>query len=125
MLHGKIETRVWPTPYRGQVLLCASKVPYSADERLELSGREQVFRMPFLCDPYGKELLGHAFAVGNLVDCRKMTEADEDACFVKYRPGLWCHIYEDVRLIQPFPWKGVQGLKPVPPEILDQIIYIE
>ena len=32
MLKGKIETRSWPTNYRGLVLICASKAPYSIKE---------------------------------------------------------------------------------------------
>ncbi len=112
MLHGKIETRSWPTKYRGRVLICASKKPYTESEMLGISGEVQTQRI--LIKIHGekmKEPEGVAIAVGNLVDCRPMTKEDEEKCFVKFQEGLWCHIYEDVQPLKPFQWKGTQGWK--------------
>jgi hypothetical protein len=117
MLRGKIETRRWPTKYRGPVLICAAKYQYKGAELLELCGTRQLYRMPYLGEPYGmRQTLGHAIAVGNLIDCRPMTPEDEDATFVKFAPGLFCHIYQDVKAIDPLPWKGYQGWRTVPDE---------
>ena len=55
------------------------------------------------------ETKGYAIMVGNLVDCRLMKPEDEHACFVKYSSSLWCHIYEDVKRIEPIPFKGRQA----------------
>ena len=49
---------------------------------------------------------GKAIAIGRLVHCRPMLPEDEDKCFVKYNPDLFCHIYEDVRPIEPISWRG-------------------
>jgi hypothetical protein len=65
---------------------------------------------------------GKAIAIGRLTDCRPMKLEDEDKCFVQYCPDLFCHIYENVQAIKPFPWKGSQGWKEVSIEIKNQII---
>ncbi len=140
MLHGKIETRTWETKYRGLVLICASKTAYSEAQILSISGEVQTQRSFLtIIDAERKQYLGHAIAVGNLVDCRPMRLCDEDKCFVEYREPwienqangkppkdkmLWCHIYEDVKAIKPFPWTGVQGWKEVSQEIIDSIVYL-
>lgn len=111
---NKIETRTWPTKYRGPVLICASQKAYPWNVVRDICGPDQFDRL--LSSKMQKELVltgtdGHAIALGILVDCRPMQPADEDKCFVKYYSDLWCHIYENVRPIKPFPWKGSQGWK--------------
>ena len=115
MLVGKIETRTWPTKVRGKVLICASAKSYSNEMVNQISG---IFKMFLLSDLIRKLLpssvldvfiTGHAIAIGDLVDCRPMTKDDEEKCFVQYREGLWCHVYENVQAIKPFPLKGCQG----------------
>lgn len=121
MLHGKIETRTWNTNYRGRVLICAGLTPYSDRELLQLSG---VMQMKRIDERIHVQKTGAAIAVGLLVDCRPMLPTDQDACFVKYNPLLFCHIYKNVRAIEPFPWKGSQGWRTVPPEVIKQIKYL-
>lgn len=124
MLHGKIETRTWPTKYRGEVLICAGKQPYNSDQIFNICGAEQLKRLPYLGEPYGKRTtFGHAIAVGTLVDCRPMRPEDADACFVEYWKELYCHIYENVRPIKPMPWKGSQGWGMVSTFVESQIEY--
>lgn len=123
MLQGKIETRVWKTDYRGFVLICTSKKKYNNQEVLNISGPEQYQRVIDMLD--GKEMKhGYAIAIGKLIHCRKMIKADEDKCFVEYNPDLWCHIYEDVRPIVPFEWKGTQGWKKLIRLDLEKILLI-
>ena len=112
MLHGKIETRTWNTNYRGLVLICSSQKSYTGAKIFEISGSELV---KLICSVIASdnsrimELNGYAIAIGKLVDCRFMQPEDEEKCFVKYSEGLYCHIYEDMKLIKPFRWKGSQG----------------
>lgn len=123
MLQGKIETRVWKTDYRGLVLICTSKKKYNNQEVLNITGPEQYQRI--IDAIAGKEMKhGYAIAIGELVHCRKMIKEDEDKCFVKYHPDLWCHIYENVYPIFPIEWKGTQGWKTVSDEIKKQIAVI-
>ncbi len=122
MLHGKIETRTWNTNYRGWVLICSSKLPYNWDAVLRISGNCQKDRITKLSLT---EILhfhyAQAIAIGYLSDCRKMKPEDEDRCFVQYHPDMFCHVYENVQAIIPFPWKGSQGWKEVTHEIKNQI----
>lgn len=126
MLYGKIETRSWNTNYRGPVLICTSQRSYDLYSAKEICGN-YLFDLMFSkmnSDSGIIDLNGYAIAVGNLVDCRPMTLDDEAATFVQYRPGLYCHVYENVRPIKPFPWKGSQGWKTVDPEIIKTIVYL-
>lgn len=144
MLHGKIETRVWPTNYRGLVLICASLKPYSDTQILNICGKEQYLHAHKTLNG-NSGLPGHAIAIGKLVHCRPMVKEDEDKCFVEYqepwlatdkngiltkkaamgiKTKLWCHIYEDVKPIEPFPWSGTQGWKEVTEEQKKQIILL-
>lgn len=71
--------------------------------------------------------LGKAIAIGELVDSRLMKLTDEEKCFVQYHEPwkelrkmkdgtikevevkLYCHIYRNVKRIEPFSWTGTQG----------------
>ena len=127
MLYGKIETRKWKTDYRGPVLICISKKSYSLDELHDLCGEYVVH---IIIGTLGNEpaqfddVCGYAIAVGNLVDCKKMTPEDEDDCFIKYNPDLWCHFYENIREIKPIPFKGKQGWSTLDQSFIDKIEYI-
>ena len=120
MYYGeKIETRTWSTKYRGLVLICVSKKPYTPQELFRITGPLQMIRINDLFvkqtgmdfHKIGKATAGTAMYIGELVDCRKMKREDEDKCFVQFNPGLYCHVYKNVRRIEPFPWKGSQGWK--------------
>lgn len=124
MLAGKIETRTWKTKYRGWVLICSSKQSYRLDQIEIISGRNSLIRIADLfqeTDCFTMKT-GHAIAIGYLSDCRLMRPEDEEACMVKYYPGLYCHVFEDVQILpQAFPWIGKQGWGKVPDEVKKQI----
>ncbi len=126
MLHGKIETRKWPTDYRGLVLICASKTPYSRKQMASIIGWDFSIQSHInaITNQDFSNTLGKAIAVGNLVDCRPMKRDDEEKCFVKFYPDLFCHIYKPIRPIKPFPYKGQQGWKKLKDDIISQIKYI-
>ena len=123
MMHGKVETRTWYTGYRGLVLMCASKSPYSNKQLLEIAGDKQWSRIVQMTD-YVDLISGQAQSVGFLYGCRPMTIEDEDKCFVKYRPGLYCHLYTDVKAIKPFPHKGSQGWKKMPSGLYENLQFL-
>ncbi len=113
MFHGKIETRKKNTDYRGDVLICAGLEQFNLYEIKSLAGEEQLKRIQ---EKFGSNLLyhhgwgmGYAIGVGTLVDSRRMEPVDEEKCFVKYSPLLYCYVYENVRKINPFKFKGAQG----------------
>lgn len=131
MLHGKAETRTWNTTYRGLVLLCASQKPYSVQETINIAGQHQFDRIQTALRGHHQEayIMQQAFAIGRIVNCRPMTKADEDICYVQYWEPytttekradgtpyqklhqLFVHFYADVQAIKPFQWKGTQGWK--------------
>lgn len=128
MFHGKVETRTWPTNYRGWVMICASKTSYKSHQIWSISGTNQFGRISnqlLHSGSFMHKFRGHAIGVGKLVDCRKMTKSDEDICFVEFHPNLYCHIYENVRAIVPIPWKGTQGWKEVNEEYKSKIEFIK
>lgn len=111
MLNGKIETRNRPTNVRGLVLICSCKKEYASEKVLSISGERQVDRIDSALADLGQWWNGYAIAIGELVECRPMTIEDEDACFVKYKAGLWCWIFKNVKSVKYFEIKGVQGWK--------------
>lgn len=126
MLFGKIETRTWQTSYRGPVLICTSKQQYDFATVNEISGDVQLYRLvPLLGLTVTTQLLGYAIAVGNLVDCRPMLKEDEDRTFVQYQPGLYCHEYNNIKTIRPFPYQGHLSFREVPEKIIEQIKYLQ
>jgi len=99
-----IETRTWHTNYRGELLIVSSKQP----DKSMLDWFQQNIMSKIdnqICLEYGK-----AIAVANLVDCRVMTQADEDAAMCGVYPKAHSWILEDVRKIEPFPVKGQLNL---------------
>lgn len=53
-----------------------------------------------------------------------MREEDEEKCFVKYNPRLFCHQYGNVIRIAEISWKGKLGWTTAPQEIIDKIVYL-
>ena len=77
-----IETRTWPTNYRGPLLLVGSK------------------------KPRGK-YAGLAAATANLVDCRLMTVTDQKAAGCLWYWGAYAWVLEDVQKVpEPFKVRG-------------------
>lgn len=76
-----IETRTWPTGYRGDLLIVSS-------------ARPRIW-------PHGR-----ALTVVRLDDCRPMRPPDAGPAGVPYRPGLWAWVLGDNRPLTPFPLKG-------------------
>lgn len=123
MLHGKIETRTWRTNYRGWVLICASKQPYSTNQVKNISGEGLYLGINKILSYFktNASITGKIIGIGELVDCRPMTKEDEESCYVKYREGLWCHVYENVSPIVPIDWKGTQGWKIIDKQTYDNL----
>lgn len=139
MLHDKIETRMYPTSIRGQVLIYTSVVPYTERDVHDICGDFDISHRVLLQshgDPTAK-LNGYAIGVGNLVDVRRMAKADVELCYVRYHSDRWCWVFEDVKRIEPFEYKiyshkrgkivsaGGQGWNFVPESLVNKIIYTD
>ena len=108
MLHGKIETRTYPTKVRGKVLICATARPFSREDVELYSGQdlEEIIDQELKDEEVPN---GVAIAIAELVDCRKMEPRDRMKCFVNWHHSRWCWIFENVEAIEPFEIKGKQG----------------
>lgn len=80
-----IETRLWGTSYRGELLIVSSKKP-----RIEPSG----------C----------AIALAQLIDCRPMLRSDERAAQCKLYENAIAWVLQDIRPLRPVRVKGQLGL---------------
>jgi hypothetical protein len=80
-----IETRLWKTHHRGELLIVSSATPkiYPA---------------------------GCAIAVVTLIDCRMMIRSDEIAACCLIYPGAFSWVLDNVRKIRPVPIKGQLGI---------------
>lgn len=128
MLHGKVETRSWATDYRGLVLICVSKQPFGLRAVRSICGDKIFFLLQQFMGRMGIDTtptLGKAIAVGRLVDCRFMHPEDAEKCWVAYSSDLYCHVYEDVRPIKQFAWKGSQGWRKLDQTTIDKIEYLK
>lgn len=128
MFHGKIETR-WirqgtkpPFPL-GEYLLYSCKQEYPVQTVSQMAGEKQFKRIKELT--HGATLLkGHALMLGTLKKIIYVVPGMENETFVMYqgpqqyvnkrgnivtrvRVGL---IFENIRAIKPFPFKGKQGV---------------
>jgi hypothetical protein len=96
-----IETRTWRTKYRGPLLICSSK---TFDEDFDPNDSAFGDGLP----------LGMALAIVNLVNCRPMTEKDENLAHCDFYEGAVAWILSDIKKIAPFPVKGQLSIFEVP-----------
>lgn len=80
-----IETRLWATPYRGEILIISSRKPDIAPA-------------------------GCAVALATLVDCRPMTKDDEGAAMCPEYQGAFAWVLTNIRPTRPTPILGSLGL---------------
>ncbi len=93
-----IETRTWYTGYRGELLIVSSLKPDKA--LMDWFQKETGMKVDDQME-YGK-----AIAIADLVDCKPMIEADQDAALCDIYPKAESWFLENVRQIEPFPVKG-------------------
>ncbi len=87
-----IETRLWRTHHRGELLIVSSRLPVAR---------------PWLPGPDAAEMeFGKAIGIVELVDCRRMTRRDETAAICGVYPDAWSWVFENPRVIEPFEVKG-------------------
>ncbi len=101
-----IETRLWRTDHRGDLLIVSSKRP---DAHMMAACRLQAYEsfssVSWGCTENDMEF-GKAIGVAHLVDCREMREGDEAAALCPVYPGAWAWVFDDVKAIDPFPVRG-------------------
>lgn len=125
-----IETRSWGTPYRGPLLIHASR---KSDGAIAAACREACARLcheayePATDDRRRagewtfEQARGCVVAVARLADCRPMMRAPDtlNHHFGTFGAGRYGWVLaEVVPLLRPVPWRGMQGLWPAPDDLL-------
>jgi hypothetical protein len=118
----KIETRRWPTSYRGPLAIHAGKMPFYSMPFLnrELHKLANALELPDIFS-FDKLPLGAVIAIADLVDCIEMTdqlfatqyETDQgkkEIAFGHWERGRYAWILDNVRPIEPVPAKGMQRI---------------
>ncbi len=114
--HKKNETRSWATTIRGDVAIHSAKKPIK--EVKKLMDQNSIRAISNLLYPFVLENLplGYVLAVGNLVDCKLITEefietlSAEEILLGDYTLGRYAWIFEDIRPFQtPIIARGGQG----------------
>jgi hypothetical protein len=82
-----IETRTWPTSYRGDILIVSSKKP-------------KIDNLP----------VGQALCIAEIFDCRPMRETDEAKAGCQIYAGAYSWILRNIRSIKPFFVRGNIGI---------------
>jgi activating signal cointegrator 1 len=128
----RIETRSWGTGYRGPLLIHAAA---KQDDETRALFREvnEILVSHRLLDLLDILPYGAVVAACELVDVFRMPTEDMlpfptdidlsslEMAFGDYRPGRYGWQLENVRPLGPIPWRGMQGLWPVPEE-LDKVV---
>lgn len=105
-----IETRVWSTEYRGDILICASKTPdkYMMKTLLDMFSPFQDITQQMQFP------LGQALCIAELYDCKPMKAEDEKQAMCEvYGEGRWkakSFFLRNIRRIKPFPVSGELGI---------------
>jgi len=115
----RVETRHWPTRYRGPIAIHAAKRE-SCHGDLPCGWRvrmaEHWARLGHGPDVWGRLPRGAVVAVARLVDCREMDEAwiaeqgDAELLHGCWESGRWGWVLEGVHAVTPVPCTGAQGL---------------
>lgn len=118
-----METRSWPTKYRGEILIHASKKPYSQVRKiLPTKDRRYIEDLLQINHVNGQEHVPTGVIVGKavLTGCIKITETfrnglastvPEELILGDFTPGRYAWIMENPVLFkEPIPAKGMQGL---------------
>lgn len=81
-----IETRRWPTSFRGDLLICSTRKP------------------PRIALPCGM-----ALCIVEVFDCVPMQRSHESQACCEWYAGAWAWLLRNIRPIQPFAVRGSQG----------------
>lgn len=116
-----VETRSWPTRYRGQLAIHAAKRPMGHQEKTLLNrwGSLGLVDHPL---HLGLFAYGKIVAVVELVDCRPTEFFDpgyKEGEFGNYAPGRWAWVTRNLKVLdEPIPYRGRQGLFEIPDSII-------
>lgn len=120
-----IETRIWATKHRGDLLICAGQkwhngqccLPHVGKIGISLDLHDHYCRS-FKNFPRYFNSNGQALCIADLYDCRPMTHDDEESACCRYYDGAWSWCFRNIRLVKHVPIKGKQRIFQVPQSLI-------
>jgi hypothetical protein len=101
-----IETRLWSTKYRGNLLICASLSNHNGFVKSYNNFIKCSDLLKYYNDNGIKIEHGYAICIVNLYDVRPMIKEDETAACCELYDGAYSWLINNVRIIEPFYVKG-------------------
>lgn len=130
--YKKWETRSWATVYRGPIVIHAAKLRDHVDDAGLILTDAGVKKSIFDPDPFptgdNDWPFGKIIAVGELVACVPTMTAKpsrQERAMGDYSKGRSAWQFERMRRVKPIPFKGMQGLKDLPPEVEARLEYLD
>jgi hypothetical protein len=103
-----IEIRSWTTKYRGDIIICASKLPVDGYKIIGYDNEKSIITN---YKDYEESVhLGKAICIAELYDITKMKRKDAKRALVKYNSDMYSWHLRNIRDIDPFDVKGKLGL---------------
>ena len=106
--HKTIETRTWPTRFRGDFLICVSK-------KIQIPVMKQCVEEGLINEGVCRAQAGHAIGIAELFDCRRMKPGDGRFALCDVDTDRYAFCLRNVRLIAMFPVSGRLGFFDVQP----------
>jgi hypothetical protein len=116
-----IETRLWSTKHRGDLLICASLSNHNGF----VKSYDKFIKCSDLLKSYNDNGIkiehGYAICIVNLYDVRPMTKPDETTACCELYDGAYSWLIDNVRIIEPFYIKGQLRLYDVDDSLIELI----
>jgi hypothetical protein len=116
------ETRSWPTSYRGPLAIHAAKNTSALEDADDILQDAGLLKDDQTTEGATKWPLGEIVAVVDLVDCKRTEDvlgglSQCERAMGNYSPCRFAWVTTNLRRIKPgIPFRGMQGLKPLPEE---------
>lgn len=126
--YKKWETRSWPTSYRGPLAIHVVKTNVAIKDGTPAELTEDIFEETGIkIEVPTTWPLGSIIAVVDVFDCVKTEIANPEpmeALLGNYMPERFAWQTRNLRRVKPYPFRGIQGLKPLPLEVEKALEYI-
>lgn len=126
--YKKWETRSWWTSYRGPLAIHVAKNTSAIKDETPAELAEEILEDTGITIKIPEQWpLGSIVAVVDLYDCVKTEIAKPEpmeAILGNYMPERFAWQTRNLRLVKPYPFKGMQGLKPLPEEVEKALEYL-
>lgn len=126
--YKKWETRSWQTSYRGPLAIHVAKNTSAIKDGTPAELAEDILEESEITIKLPETWpFGCIIAVVELADCVPTEIAKPEpmeGCLGNYMPERFAWQTKNLRLVKPYPFRGMQGLKPLPIEVEKALEYL-